>query len=293
MESSIRIHKLADNRNLAYAEYGDPQGRPVLMVHGNPGSRLFWGRLLGAPFRPRVRLIVPDRPGVGLSDFSADRTVADWPDDVESLLNSLGIERVDLFGASAGGPYTLACAWKIPHRLKSVGVFAPMGPFLPETSEGLVPSLAKLYEIAPHHPRLIRFQMGFLAALSRWLPALYTKLIIREFSDVDLATYRRLNIADWIKPDRREFYRQWGRGVAYDVTIPATWPIPLDKIQVPVYLWQGELDTAVPPSSSRYLARQLPDCRATFIPGVGHFWIFEHVGEVLDTLLGVDPNDES
>ena len=141
METDTRIHKLADDRNLAYAEYGDPEGRPVLMVHGNPGSRLFWGRLPGAPFRPGLRLIVPDRPGVGLSDFSAGRTVADWPDDVESLLNSLGIKRIDLFGASAGGPYALACAWKIPHRLGSVGVFAPMGPFLPETSEGLVPHL--------------------------------------------------------------------------------------------------------------------------------------------------------
>ena len=129
--------------------------------------------------------------------------------------------------------------------------------------------------------------------MARWLPSLYAKLIVREFSEVDLATYRRLDIAHWIKPDRLEFYRQWGHGVAYDVTIPATWPIPLKEIQVPVYLWQGELDTAVPPSSSRFLARQLPDCHARFIPEAGHFWIFEHVGEVLDTLLGIDPKQES
>ena len=293
METDTRIHKLADDRKLAYAEYGDPEGRPVLMIHGNPGSRLFWGRLPGAPFRPGLRLIVPDRPGVGLSDFGAGRTVADWPDDVESLLNSLDIKRVDVFGASAGGPYALACAWKIPHRLGSVGVFAPMGPLLPETSEGLVPSLAKLYHVAPQHPRLIRLQMALLALLARWLPSLYAKLIVREFSDVDLDAYVRLDIARWIAPDRREFYRQWGRGVAYDVTIPATWPIPLNEIQLPVYLWQGELDTAVPPSSSRYLARQLPSCRAKFIPDSGHFWIFEHVGEVLDTLLAADPKHES
>ena len=168
-----------------------------------------------------------------------------------------------------------------------------MGPLLPETTEGLVPSLAKLYRVAPQHPRLIRLQMGLLAFLARWLPALYVRLVVREFSDVDLDAYVRLDIARWITPDRREFYRQWGRGVAYDVTIPATWPIPLEEIQVPVYLWQGELDTAVPPSSSRFLARQLPECRATFIPDAGHFWIFEHVREVLETLLGIDPKHES
>ncbi len=285
MTIETRIHKLPDNRKLAYAEYGDPQGRPVLMVHGNPGSRLFWGRLPGSPFRKGLRLISPDRPGVGLSDFASGRTVADWPDDVASLMNSLSIQRIDLLGVSAGGPYALACAWKIPHLLRSVGVFAPMGPYLPETIEGLVASLAKLYRIAPRHPRLIRLQMGLLAVLARWLPGLYARLIVREFSAVDLAAYRRLDIAHWIIPDRREFYRQWGRGVAYDVTIPATWPIPLTEISLPVHLWQGELDTAVPPSSSRYLAQQIPDCRATFIPDAGHFWIFEHVGDILEALL--------
>lgn len=285
MKEETRIHKLPDGRKLAYAEYGDPEGRPVLMVHGNPGSRLFWGRLPGSPFRPGLRLIAPDRPGVGLSDFGAGRTVADWPDDVASLVNSLGVEKIDLFGVSGGGPYALACAWKIPHLLRSVGVFAPMGPYRSETVDGLVPSLAKLYRIAPRFPRLIRLQMGLMAVLARWLPALYVKLIVREFSAIDLATYQRLDIAHWIIPDRREFYRQWGRGVAYDVTIPATWPIQLTEIRLPVHLWQGELDTAVPPSCSRYLAQQIPDCRAMFIPDAGHFWIFEHVGDVLDTLL--------
>ena len=38
-----QIHRLPDGRKLAYAEYGDAHGTPVLLVHGNPGSRLFWG----------------------------------------------------------------------------------------------------------------------------------------------------------------------------------------------------------------------------------------------------------
>ena len=284
MSNETRIHRLPDDRRLAYAEFGDPAGRPVLLVHGNPGSRLFWSRL-AAPFGPGLRLIAPDRPGVGFSDFGKGRTVADWPDDVASLVSNLGIEKIDLLGVSAGGPYALACAWKIPHLLGSVGVYAPMGPYLPETIAGLVPSLAKLYRVAPRHPRLIRLQMAIMALLSRWLPSLYVKLVIREFSATDMAAYRRLDLAHRIVPDRREFYRQWGRGAAYDVTIPATWPIPLAEITLPVFLWQGELDTAVPPSSSRYLATQIPDCRATFIPNAGHFWIFEHVGDVLDTLV--------
>ena len=280
-----KVLRLSDGRQLGYAEYGDPNGTPVLLVHGNPGSRLFWGRLPDSPFRPGLRLIAPDRPGAGLSDFGPGRTVADWPDDVRSLADALDIDKFVVFGPSGGGPYVLACAWRIPERLAGVGVFAPMGPYRPETTEGLVPSVATLYRIAPRFQRFIRLQMALMALLATRVPTLYSKLVAHEFSDVDHEVYRRLGLAKWFIPDRREFYRQWGRGVAYDVTIPTTWPIPLSEIHVPVYLWQGEEDITVPPSSSRYLAAQLPDCRATFIPGAGHFWFIEHMGEMLDTLV--------
>jgi pimeloyl-ACP methyl ester carboxylesterase len=280
-----RTHRLPDGRRLAYAEYGDPSGTPVLLVHGNPGSRLFWGRCPGSPFRPGLRLIAPDRPGVGFSDFGSGRTVVDWPEDVVSLADALGIEKFVVFGPSGGGPYALACAWKIPDRVAAVGVFAPMGPYRPETIEGLVPSVAALYRMAPRFPRLIRFQMALFALLAIRVPTLYFKIISHEFSATDHAVYQRLRVGEWLIPDRREFYRQWGRGVAYDVTIPATWPIPLSEIRVPVHLWQGEQDITVPPSSSRYVARQIPDCRATFIPDAGHFWVFEHIGDILDTLV--------
>ena len=127
--------------------------------------------------------------------------------------------------------------------------------------------------------------MALMALIATRFPTLYSKMIGHEFSAADHEVYRRLGMAEWFIPDRREFYRRWGRGVAYDVTIPATWPIPLSDIRVPVHLWQGEQDISVPPSSSRYLAQQIPGCQATFIPNAGHFSVFEHMGEILDTLV--------
>jgi pimeloyl-ACP methyl ester carboxylesterase len=62
LESEIRYQ----NRRIAFAEYGDPAGKPVFLCHGTPSSRLNrpddeTTRALGA------RLIVIDRPGCGLS----------------------------------------------------------------------------------------------------------------------------------------------------------------------------------------------------------------------------------
>jgi len=64
------IH-LPDGRLLAFAEWGDPKGRPVFLFHGMPGSRLFFPDPVVAA-EARVRAITVDRPGMGRSDPQPD-----------------------------------------------------------------------------------------------------------------------------------------------------------------------------------------------------------------------------
>jgi pimeloyl-ACP methyl ester carboxylesterase len=278
---------LSDARRLGYAEYGDPDGEPVFLLHGNPNSRLLWGAMPGCPFRPDLRFIAPDRPGYGLSDFFPQgRGVADYPDDVVALADQLGINRFTVFGASGGGPYALACAWKIPERLTAVGIFASMGPNIPEATTGITPPLRLLYCLAVRKPWswMIRLQTAYLAFTARHFLSLYLKIVSTEMTDEDKAVYRRLGLRERLRLERFEAFRQGGRASFYDTTIPGNWPIPLEEISTRVYLWQGEADHAVG-GMGRYLAQRIPKCEATFIPGAGHFWIFEHMGEILDTLV--------
>lgn len=44
---------------MCWAEYGDPDGTPVFLLHGNPGSRLAWGAMPHAPFVDGVRIVAP------------------------------------------------------------------------------------------------------------------------------------------------------------------------------------------------------------------------------------------
>lgn len=277
---------LPDGRTLSYAEYGDPEGKPVILFHGNPNSRLLWGVIPGSPFLPGVRLIAPDRPGFGRTDFKEGvTTLENWPNDIVALANSLGIKKFAVFGPSGGGPFALACAWKIPDRLTAVGVFASVGPFLRETVEKAVPSVRAMWKYAPRIPGIFRLQMKFFAWLARNFTNLYVKMILTEFSETDRKDYARLKVADFLRPDRNEGYRQGGIGTWYDALIPATWPIPLEEIKTKVYLWQGEEDISVPLAMGRYIAKKIPNCEAKFIKGVGHFWIFEHMSEMLETLV--------
>jgi len=87
-ENSI---KLRDGRKLGYAEYGDPNGRPVLHFHGFPSSRYEGCRTASDEIatRLRARVIVVERPGFGLSDFKVGRTIVDWPSDVVEFADAL------------------------------------------------------------------------------------------------------------------------------------------------------------------------------------------------------------
>ncbi|CBX91550.1 predicted protein [Plenodomus lingam JN3] len=87
--STSSILTLPSGRKLSYAQYGDPNGKPVFFFHGLPGSRLEGtyfddlGKELGA------RIISPDRPGCGQSTPQPGRGLLDWPKDVEALAEHL------------------------------------------------------------------------------------------------------------------------------------------------------------------------------------------------------------
>ena len=89
-----------------------------------------------------------------------------------------------------------------------------------------------MWKYVPRLPRLFRAEMTFFAWLARNFPNLYVRMILTEFSETDRKDYARLKVADFLRPDRSEGFRQRGIGTWYDTHIPATWPIPLKEIKV-------------------------------------------------------------
>lgn len=74
--------RLSDGCHLGYAEYGDPDGKPVVYFHGGLSSRLDIAFAALFCQTRGIRLLSIDRPGIGLSDFQPNRMLLDWPDDI-------------------------------------------------------------------------------------------------------------------------------------------------------------------------------------------------------------------
>lgn len=285
-EVSGRVLRLPDGRGLGFAEYGAPDGRPLLFFHGTPGARLMARFAHAVALRHRIRIVAPERPGYGLSDARPGRTIGQWPDDVAALADSLGLERFALAGVSGGAPYVAACAHRMPQRVRVAGIVSGVGPLDdPIVAAAFSAAQRRTLAVLGQAPRAVRSLAALPAGLVRRFPLRALELIAPLEPPSDRAILARPEVRAAIVDDLRQALRQGGRAVLDDLMLfGQPWGFRLEDIAVPVELWHGEADAQVPVAVGRRVAHRLPWCRARFIPDAAHLWLFEHCEEVLATL---------
>jgi pimeloyl-ACP methyl ester carboxylesterase len=279
--------KLSDGRTLSYAEYGDPAGTPLFYFHGFPSCHVE-ARIAGpAAERLGVRVIALDRPGFGRSDFKKGRTIGDWPDDVAEAADHLRIERFAVLGESGGGPYAAACARKIPQRLTRAAIVSGWGPVDKAEARAGLPWLSRFtLALWRRVPLFAYLTMWYLALVARWVPRLAVRMAWRGLPRPDRQIVEKPAMRSMMVDVLRDTFRRGSRGHAHETLLFARpWDFTLEDIATEVHLWHGDADETVPVSMGRYVAQTIPNCRATFVPGAGHFWIFEHFDEVLAKLI--------
>jgi pimeloyl-ACP methyl ester carboxylesterase len=281
------VLRLRDGRLLGYAEYGAVAGKPLFFFHGMPGSRLLAG--LGDEISKKmgVRLVAADRPGYGLSDFKPGRTLLDWADDVLELAEALGIERFAVGGVSGGGPYTAACALKIPERLTGAAIISGVGPFdVPDATKGMSRQNRLLFGTAQRASWLASLPMWLMAQAFRRSPERAMAQMVRALPAPDQEVLARPDVLALAIDDTKEAFRQGSRAAAWETILYARpWEFRLQDIGMEVHLWHGEEDVTVPLSMGRYQAQAITNCLATFFPGEGHFMLVDHMEEIMTALM--------
>jgi len=110
---------------------GPQQGEPVVFVHGNVSSSVFWEEtMLALP--ARYRAIALDLRGFGASETApvdARRGLRDFSDDLSALVETLKLERFHLIAWSMGGGVSMQYITDHPGRARSLTMVSPMSPY--------------------------------------------------------------------------------------------------------------------------------------------------------------------
>jgi pimeloyl-ACP methyl ester carboxylesterase len=279
---------LRDGRTLAYEEYGDPDGTPVLSFHGGLSSRLDASPAAQAAADLNIRLISPDRPGMGLSTNQPGRTLLDWPKDIEDLADALHLEHFAVMGWSCGGAYAAVTSAKLPERTTSVALLSsavPLDKF--GTTKGLSSDDRVLLFLTVHAPRIASAVMHL--AIGGASEARLYREMERSFPPVDRAVLKehRHDAVAMIK----ESMRHGTAGCLQDYRVfGAAWGFELEEIDAPTDIWEGTDDHTGPPEYREYLAAHIPHASIHLVPHEGHLSLLpHHAHEILGALVAASP----
>ncbi|MCJ1706252.1 alpha/beta fold hydrolase [Microbacterium sp. VKM Ac-2923] len=272
------------SRRLAFVEWGDPGGVPVLLHHGMPGTAADFEDWDGALREAGARGIAIDRPGMGESDRMPWRTLRDWPRDVEAVVDHLRIDRFVVLGVSGGGPHALAVAAAMPERVdRCVLVSTGVEIGTDGQQDGVSAGNLLAYRIVGKSRVLARIQASVQDRLIRRSPAVAARAVRRMVEQSDARLIEGLSDGELLKGFRRATEGGTG-GVADEILLHAQrWPFSPEDLTRPVVIWHGVEDTLSPHRGVQTLARRLHHASLSTIPHRGH--LLESVPEVRERII--------
>lgn len=278
---------LPGGRSVGYAEFGRPDGRPLLWFHGTPGARRQIPPDIDAEADRRgFRVLVIERPGTGLSSPFRHGRVVEWADDVRAVVDNMGIDTFGVVGLSGGGPFVLACCHQLPDRVVAGAVLGGIGP---TRGAEAAPGYTRL--LPPVEPLLNLLRIPLAEALT--LAIRPVRVAASKGFDIytsvapaaDRPVMRQPEVKAMFLDDLCQAAEGGLRAPIADLVLfGREWGFSLREITVPVKFWQGDADGIVPLSHGEFQAAMVPGAELQICPGGGHFAGFMLAGQVLDWL---------
>lgn len=278
-----------NGRQVAYDTSGDPDGLPVISLHGTPGGRLFRYPDSDRVAETGAHLITYDRAGYGLSDRHRGRSVADNVADVAAIADDLGIDRFAVTGGSGGGPHCLAVAARLPERVircRCVVGVAPYGAEGLDWLDGMDAENVKEFGWAMAGEEQLTAELEREAATMVERVTENPGAILEGFdlSEADReALENPITQRMLVEATPAMFTNGVFGWVDDDLAFVKPWGFDVREITVPTEVWYGETDVLVPAAHGRWLARNVPDAEVTVEQDEGHLGDPE---KILDRLRG-------
>lgn len=278
--------QVSDLHKIYYEACGNPEGKPVFVLHGGPGARIspYYRRF----FNPETfHIVLHDQRGTGLSKpflELRENTTWDLVEDIEKLRKHMECEKIILFGGSWGSTLALAYAETYPENVSGIvirGIFmatkeeldhyysSGVKVFFPEAyaqlEEVLGQSLSpeNLFKKIQNEDSEERYEN------SKAWTAYEVKIAELNISDAEVAgMVNSKQIADVVRSLAllENYYMANGCFFEEGQLIDNAGRIK----DIPTVLVNGRYDMICPPITAYKLHKMLPLSRLVIIEGVGH-----------------------
>jgi pimeloyl-ACP methyl ester carboxylesterase len=281
--------RLADGRRLSYRLTGPADGIPVVYCHGAIGTPVCRSVDLEATTSELgVRHIAVSRPGIGGSDPSRGRTLLEFADDVNELIDALAIERFAVAGVSAGGPYALALARRLPERVIRVAVCSSLSPLcVPHRAPGMPRRIRLALMVLARAPRVCAAAGDLALPVIRRHPELLARVIEAHAAAGERHRLRQPEERFAAATSFLDASEAGVRGMVEDYLVYShPWGFSPSEVRSEVQLWHGIDDPLVPIEHALQLAITIPSCRVFFAPDEGHHFFRRRLRAILALLVG-------
>lgn len=259
-------------RWLSWSDHGPRDGKPVLFLHGIPGSRMAPAGLASQASALGLRLISPDRPGYGDSTPAGHYGLADHTSDLLALADHLELERFSVLGFSGGGIFALACAQRAASRIDNLVVVGmPAIPLMEDPFSHGGELSAGTWRLGRDNPDALPAQLEPLLTDAESLCDAMHQAMSADDTAL-LSEPLRTAYLEEIKAALAQGAQIAALSFARDIALMANeWPFEAGQIKHKVHVVHGLHDNLVFPEHARCLANHLPDCELSLPGAAGHY----------------------
>ncbi|WP_106816299.1 alpha/beta fold hydrolase [Microbacterium timonense] len=268
--------ELADGRELAVAEFGEPTGVPVVFFAGAASSRSM--NAFGTSARERhVRMLTFDRPGLGDSTPHAAKSLTSVAADLADVLEQLELIQPYALANSQGAPFALAAAGQ--GMFRRTALVSPADEVAHEAVRSQLPAdVASFVESVHTDPH------GITSFLSAFDPDRMFEFVMSGASRSDAPVFGNERFRQLFRRSLEEALGSGGAGYAQDTVLASSrWPVAVPR-DGSLDIWFGSDDTAHSPDLGATLSGRFGGERR-IVDGVGGSLLWVRTGQILDQLM--------
>ena len=253
----MALHEIigGDGLKLSIREFGDPNGQPILFIHGLMQCSLSWSHQCESDLANEFRLLCMDMRGHGMSEQAASAEAYQdtklWADDVAAVINMLGLKKPVLVGASYGG--------------------FPINDYVSHYGDSELGGINYVASTVYFGNDKAALHIG--GGVMELVPGLLSPDLAENIA----ATRSFVRLFYATQPSQEEYETV----LAYNMVVPVAvrtalasreidGDVVMATIKCPVLITQGSDDAIVLPSMSESIKKQIPHATLSLYEGAGH-----------------------